>query len=305
MAKKKEQIPHSVQKGNLVYCEKHKRQYPPSLGCQLCAYEEFAKRLKTEEAGHKVSEELPSMNLADSIPVVEDDETKSQLLKELKDTRQRIHELEKFETNHKQTAESLKHSMEKVQRILDDTINVMASIVELREPYVVGHQQRVAILACAIAAKMGLSDEQIDRLRTAATLHDTGKIYVPTETLGKPAELTETERAMVNLHAQMGYKVLQKVDFPRPVAQIVLQHHERFDGSGYPSGLSGEEILPEARILAVADVIEAMASNRPHRPAPGVEKALEEISKNKGALYDPEVVDASLELFAEQGFTLE
>ena len=230
---------------------------------------------------------------------------KVQILSELMETRQRIDELEKIELERRQKEEELKQSLEKVQRILDDTINVMASLVELREPYTAGHQQRVAMLACAIATRMGLPDEKIDRLRTAALLHDTGKIYVPTATLDKSDRLNETERAMINLHSQMGYKVLQRVDFPRQVAQIVLQHHERCNGSGYPSGLSGDEILPEAKILAVADVIEAMASNRPHRPALGIDSALKEIARNKGTLYDPKVVDTCVDLFSEQGFALE
>ena len=288
-----------LKQDNMGYCQKHKRQYPIDLGCQLCAYKGFAQKLKKEQSGERVQ------NIDYRAPVIEDSQTKEQLLLELMQTRQRIDELERTEAGHKQSEETLKHSLEKAQRILDETINVVASIVELREPYAVGHQQRVSILACAIAGKLGLPQEQIERLRTAALLHDTGKIYVPTETLGKPDKLSDTERAMVNLHSQMGYKVLQKVDFPRIVAQIVLQHHERLDGSGYPSGLSGDEILIEARILGVADVVEAMAASRPHRPALSIDKALEEISKNKGTLYDPQVVDACLELFAEHGFTLD
>jgi len=282
------------------YCEKHERYYPAAIGCQLCAYDTYVKSIQAEGKSQQAPEVSQRVKASD----VKIYQTTEQLLLELMQTRQRIDELERVAVQRRQTEEELKQSLANIRRILDNTINVVATIVEMREPYAAGHQQRVALLACAIAAKMSLPDEKIDNLHTAALLHDTGKIYVPTETLGKPEKLTETERAMVNLHSQMGFKIVQKVDFPRPVAQIVLQHHERLDGSGYPYGISGDEILPEARILAVADVIEAMASARPHRPALGIDIALKEISKNKGTLYDPKVVDACVELFTEHGFTL-
>jgi putative nucleotidyltransferase with HDIG domain len=177
--------------------------------------------------------------------------------------------------------------------------------VERRDPYTAGHQHRVANLAAAIANEIGLSEEQIDGVRMASVIHDLGKIHVPAEILSRPGRLTENEFSIIKTHPQTGYDILKTEEFPWPVAQIVLQHHERMDGSGYPSSLSGEEILLEARILAVADVVEAMASHRPYRPALGIDKALEEISKNKGVLYDAKVADACLRLFTEKGFKFE
>jgi len=170
--------------------------------------------------------------------------------------------------------------------------------VELRDPYTSGHQERVANLAIAIAQEMKFDDVQIENLRMAAIIHDIGKIYVPSDILNKPGRLSDIEFGLIKTHSQYGYDIVKGMDFPCSVAQAILQHHERLDGSGYPNGLrGGEEILLEAKILAVADVVEAMASHRPYRPALGIDKALEEISKNKGRLYDPDVADACLKLF--------
>jgi len=178
----------------------------------------------------------------------------------------------------------------------------MAFAVESRDPYTAGHQRRVADLAHAIGSEMGLSEERLVGIRMGGIIHDLGKISVPAEILSKPSRLNEHEFGMIKLHPQVGYDILKKIDFPWPIAQMVYQHHERMDGSGYPQGLSGKKILLEARILAVADVVEAMASHRPYRPALGIDKALEEILKNKNVFYDPEVVDACLKLFKEKGF---
>lgn len=196
----------------------------------------------------------------------------------------------------------LKQSLEKSQRLLEQTVNVLASTVEMRDPYTAGHQRQVNKLACAIAEEMGLPKEQIDGIRMAALIHDIGKIYVPAEILSRPGELTETEFGLIKIHSQAGHDVLKPIEFPWPVAEIVLQHHERLNGSGFPQGLSGEEILLEARIIGVADVVEAMSSHRPYRPALGINKALEEISQNRGVLYDPQVVDVCLKVFSENGF---
>jgi HD-GYP domain-containing protein (c-di-GMP phosphodiesterase class II) len=160
-------------------------------------------------------------------------------------------------------------------------------------------------LACAIAEEMGLSNEQIEGIRMAASIHDIGKIVVPAEILNKPGPLTDIQYEMVKMHPRAGFDVVKGIKFPWPVAQIVLQHHELMDGSGYPQGLSGDEIMMEARILTVANVVEAMTSHRPYRPAFDIKVALAEISKNKGILYDSAVVDACLRLFAEKGFTLD
>jgi len=202
--------------------------------------------------------------------------------------------------------EELRQSYLKLRRALEGTIRTLVSAIEMRDPHTAGHQQGVARLACAIAQEMGLSQEQIEGIRMAALIHDVGKISVPAEILNKPGSLSDLEYGLIQTHPQVGHAILNEaMEFPWPVAQIVLQHHERMDGSGYPQGLSGEEIILEARILAVADVVEAMASHRPYRPPHGLDKALEEISQNRGILYDPEVVDACLRLFKERGFKFE
>ena len=212
---------------------------------------------------------------------------------------------------HERTAElkerdaKLEHSLHDFRKAMEGIVNAMALTVESRDPYTAGHQQRATVLACAIAKEMGLSKEEIDGIQMAGIIHDIGKIAIPAEILSKPTRLTDIEFSMMKTHSQVGYDILKEIEFPWPVAQIVLQHHERMDGSGYPSGLSGQEILMEARILGVADTVEAMASHRPYRPALGIDKALAEISQNRGILYDPEVVDACLRLFKEKDFKLE
>ena len=200
-------------------------------------------------------------------------------------------------SENKLSEEKLLKSYESLQKTLNDAINTMVTMVEMRDPYTAGHQQKVADLATAIARELKLEDTRIDQLRMAATIHDIGKMYIPSDILSRPGKLTDMEFALIKTHAQSGYDIVKGMDFPGVVAKAVLQHHERLDGSGYPNSLKGEDTLLEAKILAVADVIEAMAANRPYRPALGIEKALEEISKNKGKLYDPNVVDTCLELF--------
>jgi PAS domain S-box-containing protein len=197
----------------------------------------------------------------------------------------------------------LKQSLEKIQTALDSTIQAISKIVESRDPYTAGHQERVARLAVAIASKMDLSEDLIASIRLAATLHDVGKINVPAEILSRPRLLNNIEMGMIRMHPEIGYGILASIEFPYPVAQIVLQHHEKMDGSGYPAGLKGENIRLEARILVVADVVEAMATHRPYRPSLGLEKTLEEISLHKGILYDETIVNTCLELFAEKSFT--
>ena len=208
-------------------------------------------------------------------------------------------------TKRKKAEEELRQSFERLQKTLEGTVHALASVVELRDPYTAGHQRRVTALACAIAKELGLPQEQTKGLRMAGLIHDIGKISVPAEILSKPGPLTDVEFGLIQAHPQSAYNVLKEINFPWPVAKIVLEHHEWLDGSGYPQGLKGEEILLEARIIAVADIVEAMSSHRPYRPALGIDKALEEIEKNKGTLYDLKVVDACLKLFAEDRFTFE
>ncbi len=208
-------------------------------------------------------------------------------------------------TDRIQAKEELQQSYIRLRKIFDETVNTLASAVEMRDPYTAGHQQRVAKLACAIAQEMNLAEEQIEGIRMAGLIHDIGKIYVPAEILSKPTPLTEAEKSLVRGHSQVGHDILKGIEFPWPVAEIVLQHHERMLGSGYPQGLMGEDILLEARILAVADVVETMYSDRPYRAGIGLDKALQEICRNRGLLYDPEVVDVCSDLFMNKGFKFE
>jgi PAS domain S-box-containing protein/putative nucleotidyltransferase with HDIG domain len=198
--------------------------------------------------------------------------------------------------------QELVQSLIKYQIIMMQTVEAIASMAEMRDPYTAGHQRNVTRLACLLAQKLGLSDDRIEGIRVAGFLHDIGKIIVPAEILNKPGKLSEYEFNLIKCHSQAGYDILKQIDFPWPVAQIVLQHHERLNGSGYPSGLTGPDILLEAKILAVADVVEAMAAFRPYRPGLGVDKALEEITGKQGTLYDPQAVEACVELFTKDGF---
>ncbi len=192
-----------------------------------------------------------------------------------------------------------------LDKALTDSIAAMSKIVEIRDPYTAGHQTRVADLSVAIARELKLPEERVKYIRIAALIHDIGKIYIPSDILSKPGKLRDMEWQLIKIHAQGSYDILKTIEFPWPIAQIAWQHHERLDGSGYPQGLDGDHILLEAKILAVADVVEAMSSYRPYRPALGIEKALDEISRNRGVLYDPNIVDACLKLFNENSFKLE
>ncbi len=194
------------------------------------------------------------------------------------------------------------HDVEILRQSLEDSIKAIADTVEMRDPYTAGHQRRVGQLAVAIAQEMGLPEETSHGIELAASIHDLGKISVPAEILAKPSKLTAIEFMLLKNHAQAGFDILKDIKFPWPIASMVLQHHERLDGSGYPQGLKGEQILLESRILAVADVVEAMASHRPYRPALGIDSALQEIERGRGTAYDAAVVDACTRLFAEKRF---
>lgn len=194
----------------------------------------------------------------------------------------------------------LEKSEKRLRKTMEDTIYTIGKIAETRDPYTSGHQKNVAQIATFIAHEMKLPKDKIEGIRIASLVHDIGKISLPSEILNKPTKLSEIEYSLIKEHSQVGYDVLKSIEFPWPVARITLQHHEKLNGSGYPQGLKGEDILLEARIIGVADVMDAMSSHRPYRPAWGIDKALEEISKNKGILYDPEVVDACLKLFKKK-----
>ena len=208
-------------------------------------------------------------------------------------------------TERKRAEEEVRQSLAKLRKAMGGIIKASARMVETRDPYTAGHQKRVADLARSIAQEMSLPGNTVDGIRTAAVIHDLGKIAIPSEILSKPTNLSKKEFDLIKTHPQVGYDILKDIDFPWPIARIVFEHHERIDGSGYPNGLTGEKLLIESRILAVADVIEAMASHRPYRPAPGIDKALEEISRNSGILYDPHVVNVCLKLFREKEFSFE
>jgi PAS domain S-box-containing protein len=208
-------------------------------------------------------------------------------------------------TEQARAEEQREEAFESLQRSMHNVIDTMARVVEMRDPYTAGHQRRVANLAGAIAREMNLGDSIIEHLVMAATIHDIGKMYVPSDLLSKPGKLSDMEFSLMKTHPQGSFDIIKDIEFTQPVALMTLQHHERLDGSGYPNGLKGDAIMIESKILAVADVVEAMASHRPYRPALGIDRALEEISKNKCRLYDPAAVDACMKLFTEKGFRFE
>ena len=201
------------------------------------------------------------------------------------------------------TERALSDSNEKLQKLLEDTVQGLISAVEIRDPYTAGHQRKVAALAKSIAAELGLEQQVIDGVNIAALVHDIGKIYIPIEILNRPRKLNKAEFDLIQLHPKIGFDLLQPIDFPWPIAKIVCQHHEKLDGSGYPNGIKGEDILLEARILTVADAMEAISSHRPYRASMGIKTALEEIDKKKAILYDPDIVNATIRLFENKNFT--
>lgn len=200
---------------------------------------------------------------------------------------------------------SLKESEIRLKNTLLDAVTAIATTVEMRDPYTAGHQRRVADIAVAVGKELGLSDERIEGLRLASVVHDVGKVKIPAEILSKPGKLDPVEYELIKQHSESGYDILKSISFPWPIAEMVRQHHEHMDGSGYPRGLKGDGILLEARIISVADVIEAMAAHRPYRPGLGLEAALEEIEGGRGTRYDADVVDAASRLFREKGYRIE
>jgi HD-GYP domain-containing protein (c-di-GMP phosphodiesterase class II) len=206
--------------------------------------------------------------------------------------------------NRKRMQLELQDSFENLKKVMNSTVLAITMTIEKRDPYTSGHQQRVADLSRNIARGIGLSDNEIEGIYIAAAIHDLGKISLPAEILSKPVKLSDIEVSLIQAHSQTGYDILKGIEFPWPIAEIVLQHHERLDGSGYPRNLAGDDILLASRIIGVADVVETMASHRPYRPSMGMDKALEEITQNKGVLYDPLVVDACLKICNKKEFEL-
>ncbi len=197
---------------------------------------------------------------------------------------------------------SFQRNFQRMQKAMEETIGAMATIVGTRDPFTADHQRRVTHLVTAIAEELRLFEDQKRCVHLAAVIHDIGKMYIPAELLSKPGKLSNIEYSFMRTHAEAGYDILKSVDLPYPIALVIYEHHERMDGSGYPQGLKGRRIMLEARILAVADVVEAMCSHRPYRPSLGIDKALEEIADNKGILYDETVVDVCIRLFKEKGY---
>jgi len=233
------------------------------------------------------------------------EEKKEQLIEELQEMHEKVAELEKIVVRDNQLEKELQQSDKKLQKFIEGIAYIIAEIVEIRDPYLIGHHQRVSKLATAIAQEMKLPQDKIEGVKFASLVHDVGKVNLPTEIVSKPSALFEVEFNLVKNHPRTGYEILKKVDFPWPIAEIVFQQYEKIDGSGYPRGLKGAEILIEAKILGVANVVEAMSSYKSYRPALSIDEALTEISKHENILFDPEVVEACLRLFKEKEFKFE
>ncbi len=232
----------------------------------------------------------------------DEEKAKEQLVKELQKMREKVAGLEEVKLKYNQVDKKLKQSYKKLQKIIEGTANIITKVVETRDPYSIGHQQRVSKLATAIAQEIRLPWDKIEGTKIASLVHDIGKVNLPTEIISKPSKLIEVEFNLIKNYPKVGYDILKKVDFPWPIAEIVLQHQEKIDGSGYPRGLKGDKICIEAKILGVANVVEAMSSYKSYRPALSISEALAEISKNKNIFFDPEVVDTCIKLFKEKDF---
>ena len=232
----------------------------------------------------------------------DEEKTKDQLIKEMQKMCEKVADLEEVKLKYNQVDKKLKQTHIKLQKIIEGTANIITKVVEIRDPYSTGHQQRVSKLATVIAQEMKLPQDKIEGIKIASLVHDIGKVNLPTEIVSKPSKLVEVEFNLIKNYPKVGYDILRKVDFPWPIAEIVLQHQEKIDGSGYPRGLKVDEICIEAKILGVANVVEAMSSYRSYRPALSIDESLAEIVENKNILFDPEVVDTCLKLFKEKDF---
>lgn len=232
----------------------------------------------------------------------DEEKTKVQFVKELQKMREKVAGLEEVKLNYNRVDKELKQTYKKLVKFIEDTAHIITKVVEIRDPYSTGHQQRVSKLATVIAREMKLPQDKIEGTRIASLVHDIGKVNLPTEIVSWPGKLIDVEFNLIKNHPRVGYDILKKVDFPWPIAEIVFQHQEKIDGSGYPRGLKGDEICIEAKILGVANVVEAMSSYKSYRPALSIDEALAEISNNKNILFDPEIVDTCLKLFKEKSF---
>lgn len=230
------------------------------------------------------------------------DGNKHKMFVEMRAMHKELEKLKAIMLQYEEDGKKLKDQLESLTRILDQTINALALAIQMRDPYTALHQRQVTDLVCAIAEELDFAPERLKGLEVASALHDIGKIGIPLDILIKPGKITELEYSLIKEHSKVGYNILKEIKFPWPVAQIVLQHHERIDGSGYPAGLRCNDILLEAKIIAVADVVEAMTSHRPYRSSLGLDMAINEITCEKGQKFDPEVVDACLKVFANKSF---
>lgn len=228
--------------------------------------------------------------------------TKDQLVEDLKEIRKKISKLETVQIKNGKVKEELNQSYKKLNEIMEDIVSIITKVAEMRDPYLRGHQKRVSKLATAIAQEMTLTRDKIEGIKFAALVHDAGRFNWPTKIVNNKDQLAEEEYEFIKNHPKISYYILKTVNFPWSIAEIAYQHHEKLDGSGYPKGLKDGEILMEAKIIAVADIVEAMTSKRSYRPSYSIKEVLEEISKNRGILYEPEVVDACLRLFQEKHF---
>ena len=228
--------------------------------------------------------------------------TKDQLVEDLKEIRKKISKLETVQIKNGKVKEELNQSYKKLDEIMEDIVSIITKVAEMRDPYLRGHQKRVSKLATAIAQEMTLTRDKIEGIKFAALVHDAGRFNWPTKIVNNKDQLAEEEYEFIKNHPKISYYILKTVNFPWSIAEIAYQHHEKLDGSGYPKGLKDGEILMEAKIIAVADIVEAMTSKRSYRPSYSIKEVLEEISKNRGILYEPEVVDACLRLFQEKHF---
>lgn len=275
----------------------------------LGTYPETAVIMVTAVVDNDLAESLIQIGVYDYITKPID---RSRVLVSIANARHRL-ELNKANIAYRERMElmvnartiSLKETLDKLENSLEGMVNAIAHIVETRDPYTAGHQKRVGLLARAIAVDMGISDEGVKGIYMGGIIHDVGKIAVPSEILSKPSRLTDIEFQLIKSHSQVGFDILKDIEFPWPIAEMVFQHHERFDGSGYPRGLSGEDILMEARILSVSDVVEAMASHRPYRAGLGIDTALAEIEGKMGHAYDATVAGICLDLFRKKNYQLE
>lgn len=226
-----------------------------------------------------------------------------QLIEESNIMRRKNIELENEKVKYSEAQKELNQSYKKLNNIMEGVAQIITEVIEIRDPHFIGHQKKVSKLATAIAKEMKLSRDKIEGIKFAALVYDLGTVNLPAEITSKSSKLAEAEYICIKNHPKISHDIFKIVDFPWPIAEIVFQHHERLDGSGYPRELRGDEILIEAKIIAIADVVEAMSSKRPYRPAYSIKEVLEEISKNRGILYESEAVDACLKLFKEKGFT--